>query len=229
MLKERRRRTDSLCVGETTSILSTKKKPIFQCHNQTLSRKGSLTTCITKHTPEEKARIAPKPRKPQLEDNSEFQPSFTFQRVDLCCMEDKIEVSPPDLTHSDTVSLEAPEEGQFSLLSPEFPRMADSPGQHVPSSGYLPMFKERAGRITLQMRAVLINWISEITELFMFKREAFYMTVNILDRYLEARSLEVDKEKFQLVGMSCLYIASKFEVGRSLLSRSLNTNMWTIS
>ena len=70
------------------------------------------------------------------------------------------------------------------------------------------------------MRQVLINWIAEVTELFMFKREVFHTAINYLDRFLDAVDLEVSKNKFQLLGLTCLYSASKFEVGEGLMQDS---------
>ena len=36
------------------------------------------------------------------------------------------------------------------------------------------------------MRAILLDWIMEVSMEFTLKRETFYITVNLVDRYLSA-------------------------------------------
>lgn len=211
-MKERRRQTDSLYGGDTNSILFTKKKTIYHQKQLSLSRKSSITSCVTKQVLEEKRKLTPVMPKPEPKCSSKFEPSFTFQQVDLSCMEDKLDLHCGGPKSPEEKSIDFPQDVKDAFVPRELPPMTDSSVLHVPSARYLSMFTESHGRITLQMRAVLLNWIAEITELFMFKREVFYMAVNLLDRYLESIELIVSKDKFQLVGMSCLYIASKFEV-----------------
>lgn len=59
------------------------------------------------------------------------------------------------------------------------------------------------------MRAILIDWLVEVHLKFKLLPETLFLTVNLIDRYL---SLErVSKEKLQLVGVTCMLIASKYE------------------
>lgn len=61
-----------------------------------------------------------------------------------------------------------------------------------------------------RMRAVLLDWINEVCEVYKLHRETFYLTVDYLDRYLSARE-GVPKQQLQLIGITCLLIASKME------------------
>lgn len=43
------------------------------------------------------------------------------------------------------------------------------------------------------MREILFDWISEVCEEFMLKRETLYITINYIDRYLKLANYEVPK------------------------------------
>lgn len=64
--------------------------------------------------------------------------------------------------------------------------------------------------IKWKMRAVLLNWIFEVCSDFQLTRNTAFYTINIIDSYLQ-RGPSVPKNNFQLLGMSCLLIASKLE------------------
>lgn len=66
-----------------------------------------------------------------------------------------------------------------------------------------PSLKER-------MRAILLDWLLEVCEVHKFHRESFFLAVDFLDRYLGMTS-NLPKSALQLVGVSCLFIASKIE------------------
>ena len=59
------------------------------------------------------------------------------------------------------------------------------------------------------MRALLIDWMITAHLKFKLREETLYMAINIMDRYLEAD--KVSKAKLQLVGVTALIIASKYE------------------
>lgn len=50
----------------------------------------------------------------------------------------------------------------------------------------------------------------QVCEVYKLHRETFYLTVDYLDRYLSARE-GVPKQQLQLIGITCLLIASKME------------------
>ena len=59
------------------------------------------------------------------------------------------------------------------------------------------------------MRAILIDWLVEVHLKFKLVPETLYLTVNLIDRYLE--KVEVMREKLQLIGVTAMLIASKYE------------------
>ena len=63
--------------------------------------------------------------------------------------------------------------------------------------------------ITERMRSILIDWIIEVHFQFKLKTESLFLTVNLIDRYLER--MTITKENLQLVGVSAMLIACKYE------------------
>ncbi|XP_051875738.1 G2/mitotic-specific cyclin-B1-like isoform X2 [Pristis pectinata] len=63
--------------------------------------------------------------------------------------------------------------------------------------------------ITGAMRAILIDWLVQVQVKFKLLPETLYLTVSILDRFLQD-SL-VTKKNLQLVGVTAMFIASKYE------------------
>lgn len=63
--------------------------------------------------------------------------------------------------------------------------------------------------ISEKMRAILIDWLIEVHQKFELNPETLYLTVNIVDRYLAVTT--TSRRELQLVGMSAMLIASKYE------------------
>ncbi|XKL59878.1 hypothetical protein PGB90_000894 [Kerria lacca] len=61
-----------------------------------------------------------------------------------------------------------------------------------------------------RMRVILLDWISEVAELFKLHRETYYLSLDYVDRYL-SRVDNVPKTQLQLIGITCLTIAAKME------------------
>ncbi|CAI5734881.1 unnamed protein product [Peronospora destructor] len=60
-----------------------------------------------------------------------------------------------------------------------------------------------------KMRAVLVDWLVEVHQRFELEAQTLYLTINYVDRYLA--QVSVNSQRFQLVGVAALLIASKFE------------------
>ncbi|GAB4836693.1 hypothetical protein Ancab_001606 [Ancistrocladus abbreviatus] len=63
--------------------------------------------------------------------------------------------------------------------------------------------------ITPQMRGILINWLIEVHFKFDLMPETLYLTIALLDRYLSL--VTIQKNQMQLVGLTSLLLASKYE------------------
>lgn len=60
-----------------------------------------------------------------------------------------------------------------------------------------------------RMRTILVDWLVEVHLKFKMVPETLYLTVNIIDRFLMQK--QVRRSKLQLVGVSALLVASKYE------------------
>jgi len=77
------------------------------------------------------------------------------------------------------------------------------------STSVRPVYMETQKHINERMRAILVDWLVEVHLKFKLVPETLYLTVNLIDRYLERA--QVYRPKLQLVGVTCLLIASKYE------------------
>jgi len=62
-----------------------------------------------------------------------------------------------------------------------------------------------------KMRAVLIDWLIEVHSQFKLLQETLYMTIYIIDQFLQLQGFTIRRNKLQLVGVSAMFIASKIE------------------
>ena len=60
-----------------------------------------------------------------------------------------------------------------------------------------------------QKRLVLVDWLSEVVDEFELRQATLYLAVSVLDRFLSFQ--QVPRAQLQLLGVTCLWIASKFE------------------
>ena len=72
-----------------------------------------------------------------------------------------------------------------------------------------PVYMEKQPHINERMRSILVDWLVEVHLKFDMVPETLYLTVNLIDRYLERK--EVSRSKLQLVGATSLLLASKYE------------------
>ncbi|NXU62925.1 CCNB2 protein, partial [Horornis vulcanius] len=89
--------------------------------------------------------------------------------------------------------------GAAWLLTPLSPQLQQSVRPH-----YLD------GRvINGRMRAILVDWLVQVHSRFRLLQETLYMCVAIMDRFLQSHP--VPRKKLQLVGVTALLVASKYE------------------
>ena len=63
--------------------------------------------------------------------------------------------------------------------------------------------------INEKMRAILVDWLVDVHLKFKLVNETLFLCINLIDRYLERA--EVTRQKLQLVGITAMFIASKYE------------------
>jgi len=65
--------------------------------------------------------------------------------------------------------------------------------------------------INARMRGVVVDWLIEVHTQFKMLQETLYITIYMLDRYLQVEGLTMKKSQLQLVGVTAMFIASKVE------------------
>ncbi|XP_015196413.1 cyclin-P isoform X2 [Lepisosteus oculatus] len=76
-------------------------------------------------------------------------------------------------------------------------------------SSYALQSPELPSGFTSCTRAILVDWLIQVHDAFHYSEETLYLTVHLLNRCM--RSCRVSIATFQLLGMACLFIASKRE------------------
>ncbi|GMH14931.1 hypothetical protein Nepgr_016772 [Nepenthes gracilis] len=77
------------------------------------------------------------------------------------------------------------------------------------SSYVSPDYMKQQVDINEKMRAILIDWLIEVHYKFELRDETLFLTVNLVDRFLEKRT--VARKKLQLVGLIAMLLACKYE------------------
>lgn len=72
-----------------------------------------------------------------------------------------------------------------------------------------PLYMERQPYINEKMRSILVDWLIEVHLKFKLVPETLYLTVNVIDRYLDREG--ISRQNLQLLGVSSLFLASKYE------------------
>ncbi|ETE69698.1 G2/mitotic-specific cyclin-B3, partial [Ophiophagus hannah] len=73
----------------------------------------------------------------------------------------------------------------------------------------LPDYMKSQPDITMDMRAILVDWMVEVQENFELTHETLYLAVKLMDHYLV--QVTAMRDKLQLIGSTAILIASKFE------------------
>ncbi|KAE8718415.1 Cyclin-A2-3 [Hibiscus syriacus] len=75
-----------------------------------------------------------------------------------------------------------------------------------PCSGFMETIQQD---ITQSMRAILVDWLVEVSEEYKLVPDTLYLTVYLIDRFLSRNYIE--RKRLQLLGITCMLIASKYE------------------
>ncbi|XP_068093783.1 G1/S-specific cyclin-E2 [Hyperolius riggenbachi] len=69
----------------------------------------------------------------------------------------------------------------------------------------------RHALLTSDMRSILLDWLMEVSEVYSLHRETTYLAQDFFDRFMLKQTNTITKGMLQLIGVSCLFIASKIE------------------
>lgn len=69
---------------------------------------------------------------------------------------------------------------------------------------YDPAYMAKQPHINARMRAILVDWLVEVHYKFKCCPETLYLTVNLIDRFLDRK--QVPRPKLQLVGVTAFLV-----------------------
>lgn len=75
----------------------------------------------------------------------------------------------------------------------------------MPNADYM----DHQDELEWKMRGILVDWLIEVHTRFRLLPETLFLAVNIIDRFLSAEVVALDR--LQLVGVTAMFIASKYE------------------
>lgn len=73
-----------------------------------------------------------------------------------------------------------------------------------------PLYFRKQVHLQPRMRAILLDWLTEVCEVYKLHRETYYLALDFVDRYLSIKP-DIAKQRLQLVGTTALFIAAKIE------------------
>uniref|UniRef100_A0A3Q0QVA2 Cyclin E2 n=1 Tax=Amphilophus citrinellus TaxID=61819 RepID=A0A3Q0QVA2_AMPCI len=85
-------------------------------------------------------------------------------------------------------------------------KMLNKELKYVHDKGYL----QRHPKLQPKMRAILLDWVLEVSEVYSLHRQTAYLAQDFFDRYMLTQE-NVSKDYLQLIGITALFIASKIE------------------
>ncbi|XP_062848171.1 G1/S-specific cyclin-E2 [Trichomycterus rosablanca] len=71
-------------------------------------------------------------------------------------------------------------------------------------------FMEQHPSLQPKMRAILLDWLLEVSEVYTLHRETFYLAQDLSDRFMMTQ-VGIGKNQLQLIGITSLFIAAKME------------------
>jgi hypothetical protein len=72
-----------------------------------------------------------------------------------------------------------------------------------------PNYMDDQNELEWKMRGILVDWLLEVHTRFRLLPETLFLAVNIIDRFLSSKVVQLDR--LQLVGVTAMFIASKYE------------------
>lgn len=72
-----------------------------------------------------------------------------------------------------------------------------------------PDYMDNQNELEWKMRGILVDWLLEVHTRFRLLPETLFLAVNIIDRFLPTKIVQLDR--LQLVGVTAMFIASKYE------------------
>uniref|UniRef100_A0A8C6T2U3 Cyclin E2 n=1 Tax=Neogobius melanostomus TaxID=47308 RepID=A0A8C6T2U3_9GOBI len=85
-------------------------------------------------------------------------------------------------------------------------KMLNKELKYVHDKSYL----QKHPKIQSKMRAILLDWLLEVSEVYSLHRQTAYLAQDFFDRYMSTQD-DMNKDYLQLIGITSLFIAAKIE------------------
>lgn len=86
-----------------------------------------------------------------------------------------------------------------------YAHLKENEGKYLPNPNYMAAQTD----LNERMRSILVDWLVEVHLKFKLRHETLFLTVNILDRFLEKQ--KIARNRLQLAGVTCMLLAAKYE------------------
>lgn len=70
---------------------------------------------------------------------------------------------------------------------------------------------QKQPNVSNRSRAIIVDWIVELQEHFELTHETIYLTVKLLDTYLDRAPL-VTRDRLQIIACAAVFVAAKYDV-----------------
>lgn len=130
-----------------------------------------------------------------------FDATYTISKEDSMVEKDVDDVE--ECLPKDVLNIEI-DDGLYEYSREAYEYLKDHEKAYVIPQDYLD-----TGAITVNMRMILVDWLTQVQHHLKLTQESLYLTVSILDTILHRR--DVDADKLQLLGITAMLLATKLE------------------
>jgi len=167
-------------------------------------RKIASTTASVKQEEHQVEEEEPVRKKALVSENEKPTKLEIVEEKDDFVVEDSKPIYPPGVNNLDEEDLDDP------LMAAEyateiFEYLRDLECNSIPNPNYM----EHQDDLEWKTRGILVDWLIEVHTRFHLLPETLFLAVNIIDRFLSEKVVQL--ERLQLVGITAMFIASKYE------------------
>ena len=134
----------------------------------------------------------------------ENQNSFKKEEIEIY-IDDKEEKMELEINNNESPSINKNPQNVQEYFSDIFTYFFEIESTYLP----VPNYMDTQNDINEKMRGILNDWLIEVHLKYKLVPDTMYLTINLIDRYLSKK--KVLRTKLQLVGVTAMFIASKYE------------------
>ncbi|KAF1963916.1 G2/mitotic-specific cyclin CYB1 [Bimuria novae-zelandiae CBS 107.79] len=160
--------------------------------------------------PTKKQRSAPTTVKEDPEDEENIEPTTNIKEASKTAVKNEPVVAEPEPALEDQVhDLDGEDIDDPLMVSEYVGEIFEYLKQLEMSTMANPDYMDNQTELEWKMRGILVDWLLEVHTRFRLLPETLFLAVNIIDRFLSTKIVQLDR--LQLVGVTAMFIASKYE------------------